>query len=502
MFEIIGKLTLQEQLKMLFEAGQVLDQQHREWGSSPVRDRLIVELLRIRNKDGKTVPLVPNRIQREFARDCSRRNIVLKARQLGMTTYIAARFFAATITRPGTLSVQVAHDQDSAEEIFRIVHRFLENLPEGLRKRALVTSRANVRQLVFPRLDSEYRVETAADPNAGRGLTIQNLHCSEVARWPGDAGETLASIRAAVPPTGEIVLESTPSGAAGCFYQEWHRAPETGYTRHFFPWWWEPKYCLPGVPVEPLTPEERELSEREGLAPGQIAFRREVHANFRGLARQEFAEDPQSCFLASGECVFDLDAIARQSARLPNPVESRDNGRLLIWLPACTSKEYIIGVDPAGGGTAGDYSCAQVIDTSSGLQCAELHGHIPPQELASRVANLAREYGDALVAVERNNHGHAVLAHLVTNRGYANVYNHNGQPGWLTSVATRPPMIEAFGALLSMAPELFSSERLLNECRTFVRMADGTPAAASGAHDDCVMAMAIAQAVRKNGSRQ
>ena len=184
------------------------------------------------------------RAQQEYEGRCGKKNIVLKARQLGITTYVAARFFVHTITRRGTLSVQVAHNQDSAEEIFRIVHRFLENLPERLQAGALCTSRANVRQVVFPRLDSEYRVETAADPNAGRGMTIQNLHCSEVARWPGDAAETLAGLRAAVPPGGEIVLESTANGAAGAFYAEWQRAEETGYVRHFFPWWWEPSYRL------------------------------------------------------------------------------------------------------------------------------------------------------------------------------------------------------------------------------------------------------------------
>jgi hypothetical protein len=71
-------------------------------------------------------------------------------------------------------------------------------------------------------------VETAADPNAGRGLTIHNLHCSEVARWPRDALETLASLRAAVPPSGEVVLESTPNGAGGRFYEEWELAEENG----------------------------------------------------------------------------------------------------------------------------------------------------------------------------------------------------------------------------------------------------------------------------------
>ena len=188
--------------------------------------------------------LVPNRAQREYAKTCSRRNIVLKARQMGMTTYVAARFFLQTITQPGTLTVQVAHSQESAEEIFMIVRRFWENLPKKLRQGALVTSRANIRQLVFPQLDSEYRVATAADPNAGRGMTIHGLHCSEVARWPRDAEETLASLRSAVPEDGEVVLESTPNGAGGIFYEEWQRAEETGYTQHFFPWWYDDE--LPG----------------------------------------------------------------------------------------------------------------------------------------------------------------------------------------------------------------------------------------------------------------
>jgi hypothetical protein len=62
-------------------------------------------------------------------------------------------------------------------------------------------------KLVWPALDSEFRVESAADPNAGRGSTIRNLHCSEVARWTRDGAEALISLRAAVPPDGQVVME-------------------------------------------------------------------------------------------------------------------------------------------------------------------------------------------------------------------------------------------------------------------------------------------------------
>ncbi len=173
---------------------------------------MIKGLLKIRVKKGGVHYLKLNRAQKEYSKRCTKRNIVLKARQVGITTYIAARYFMQTITRPGTLTVQVAHSEESAQAIFNIVHRFWEKLPNSrVHRGALVKSRSNVRQIVFPRLDSEYRVETA-DDNAGRGMTIHNLHCSEVSRWPRDGADTLASLRAAVVPDGEIVLESTPNG--------------------------------------------------------------------------------------------------------------------------------------------------------------------------------------------------------------------------------------------------------------------------------------------------
>jgi hypothetical protein len=466
-----------------------------------VREQFMAGMLRVRDKRGRQRKMLLNAAQKEYSNRCSKRNIVLKARQLGITTCVAARFFVHTVTHPGTLSVQVAHDQQSAEEIFRIVHRFVENLPAPLRKGALRTSRANVRQIVFPCLDSEYRVETAADPNAGRGLTIQNLHCSEVARWPRDAAATLASLRAAVPPGGEIVLESTPNGASGCFYDEWLRAHETGYTRHFFPWWWEPTYRRE-VKLIDFTESEREMMRNYGLDAGQIAFRREMRANFGSRAVEEYAEDAESCFRASGDCVFEIEAID-QRMREPRPlVDQKDNARLLIFLPpitgatGATPKDYIIGVDPAGGGSNGDYACAQVIERGSGRQCAELQGHYTPEELAAHLALIGRDYNHALIAVERNNHGYSVLSSLNMHEGYKNIYEQGEHPGWLTTVASRPRMLANFAATLSSAPFMFNSTRLLEECRTFVRHPDGSVSAANGTHDDLVMAMAIALAVR------
>lgn len=488
-------LSVNDDVCLLTALGKVLDLRSKACDLR-IRDFLIESLLKVRSKSRGLIFLKPNRAQRAYSRSCSKANIVLKARQLGITTYVAARFFIQTVTQPGTTTVQVAHDQESAEEIFKIVHRFWENLPKTMQRGALITSRANIRQIVFPRLDSEYRVATAADPNAGRGITIHNLHCSEVARWPRDGMETLTSLRAAVPKQGEIVLESTPAGAGGVFYEEWQRAPEAGFTRHFFPWWYGSEYRLEDALSIKLTAEEEELSSREHLTHAQIAWRRLNCAQLRGLALQEFAEDAISCFRASGECVFDLQAIEQTLKDCGEPLESKDSERWLAWLPPQQGRQYVVGVDTSGGGIEGDYSCAQVIERRTAMQCAELRGHFPPRELAGRLIELAKLYNQALLAVERNNHGYGVLAHLQM-AAYPHIFNDGGQDGWLTSAVSRPAMIENLGEILATDSGLLRSRRLLEECRTFVRDADGGSGATAGAHDDCVMAMAIALAVRE-----
>lgn len=476
--------------------GALLDRRPATLHGETVAMTLARAWLHIRTRDGATAPLVANRVQRIFEERRGQRNIVLKARQLGLTTWTAARFFLKTITRPGTLTLQVAHTQESAEEIFRIVHRFLDWMPEGLREGPLVTSRANARQIVFPEIDCQYRVMTAGDRNAGRGLTVQNLHCSELARWPGNAADILAGLRAALAPGAEVVLESTPQGVGGCFYEEWQAADEIGMVRHFFPWWLEEQYRAAAVDEAALTDEERELRAREELDLQQIGFRRQIRASFRGLARQEYAEDPEGCFLASGDSVFELNAIEARLTCTPEAVFSRRNGELQVWLPPVRGKRYLVAVDPAGGGSEGDYSAAQVIELETALQCAEFAGHVGGLELAELIVSLAREYNDAWLVVERNNHGSGVLALAETVCKYDRIWRQAGQPGWLTTSVSRPAMLARLGAALVEAPECFFSRALLAECRSFVRQKDGSTGAQSGTHDDRVMAMAVALSAR------
>ena len=458
---------------------------------------LAQKLLVVRTRNGTPKALQANAAQKAFELNRAKKNIVLKARQMGLTTWVAARFFLKTIAQPGTMTLEVAHTQEAAEEIFRIVHRFLDWLPDGLRDGPLKTGRSNVRQIVFPRIDAQYRVVSAADRNAGRGMTLQNLHCSELARWPRNAADVLAGLRAALAPGAEMVLESTPQGLGGCFHDEWQRAHEMEVVRHFFPWWMEQRYRAAAADEASLTDEEHGLMAQHGLNLNQIAYRRRIRADFRGLARQEFAEDPESCFLASGESVFELAAVEARLQSVMDATMARRNGEMEIWLPPVKGKQYLVAVDPAGGGSQGDYSAAQVLEIETGLQCAEFAGHVGGLELARLITDLATEYNGAWLVVERNNHGSGVLALAETACKYTRIFRQCGQAGWLTTSVSRPAMIGRLDAALVDEPDRFQSRRLLAECRSFVRLPNGSSGAQAGTHDDRVMAMAIGLAARE-----
>jgi hypothetical protein len=116
---VVGEIGEMLDLELLERLGTRLDARPKRLEGKTIRQFLVEKLLRVRTREGETAPLVLNRAQQDYEGRCGKRNIVLKARQVGITTYVAARFFVHTITRRGSLSVQVAHSQESAEEIFR-----------------------------------------------------------------------------------------------------------------------------------------------------------------------------------------------------------------------------------------------------------------------------------------------------------------------------------------------------------------------------------------------
>ena len=185
-------------------------------------------------------------------------------------------------------------------------------------------------------------------------------------------------------------------------------------------------------------------------------------------------------------------------AEVGEPVETRRNGALQIWLPAdCRARSTWSRWIRRAAASDGDFAAMQVIELESGMQCAELQQRLGPLELARVAAELAREYGGAMIAVERNNHGAGVLAYLDSAERYADVYEQSGVAGWLTiggqQAGDDQPDGRAAGRVAGDVLQPAAAGGVPDVCHAWPAGATG---AANGAHDDCLMAMAIAQAVR------
>ena len=137
----------------------------------------------------------------------------------------------------------------------------------------------------------------------------------------------------------------------GCFHEEWQKAGETGMVRHFFPWWME--RALPGRGGGGVEPD-RGRAGADGAGTGWTWNRSATGGrsgrDFRGLARQEYAEDEESCFLASGDSVFELDAIEAAADE-----DAGAGGAAAEWgagdLAAAAEGQGV----PGGGGSGGGW---------------------------------------------------------------------------------------------------------------------------------------------------
>ena len=185
------------------------------------------------------------------------RIIILKARQIGFSTAVAALFYQQAATRPNTHAMIVAHKADASTNIFNKTKLFWDCSPPEIRP---LKKASNAKELLFenpsskseerakdPGLRSRIEIETAGNRDAGRSATIQLLHLSELAFWPYGE-QTMAALMQAVPPLPHtmVVIESTANGVGGAFYREWQRAQEgtSVFTPLFFPWFEHEEYRM------------------------------------------------------------------------------------------------------------------------------------------------------------------------------------------------------------------------------------------------------------------
>src|SRR6266566_8084260 len=185
--------------------------------------------LKLRAKDGPLAPFTFNPaqaklhalIEEQKAKTGRVRVIILKARQVGVSTYVAARFYHQTINRPGLRCIIIGHERRASSNLFQMVKRFHDHLPDELRPSV---GASNAEELIFDRLDSGYLVSVASSEGTGRSATAQLLHASEAAFWD-DLPIQMASLMQTVPDLDatEIAIESTANGFND-FHSLWRKA--------------------------------------------------------------------------------------------------------------------------------------------------------------------------------------------------------------------------------------------------------------------------------------
>ena len=501
--------------------------------------------LHIQDKEGRLIRFRFNPAQRRLYEEIRRqqkagrpvRIIILKARQMGFSTAVAALFYERSACHANVNSMIVAHKAEASQNIFAKSRLFWETSPPEARP---MRRTSNARELLFenpskkqeereadPGLRSRIRIETAGAKDAGRSATIHNLHLSELAFWP-HASETMLSLMQAVPHAKNtmVIIESTACGVGGEFYAQWQRAVrgESEFVPLFFPWWEHEEYALPCQGEPPLwDAEERELAETYGLSPGQLLWRRWcISANCGGDAErfcQEYPASADEAFLVSGRPVFNSRALARAYAAAEEPQRRGDvfwrgeypeqgvvfredeRGSLLIYDPPRTGGDYWIGVDASSGLPGGDYSAMAVVDRTAMRPVAYWHGIIDPDLLGETAVRLAIYYNRAMLAPELNNQGIAVI-NAIRRLHWPRLYRRRSvnraeellscEFGFHTNAHTKPLIISELARYIREDAIRIRDRETLAECLSYMRDERGGTNARAGCHDDRVMALAIA----------
>lgn len=370
------------------------------------------ELLRIRPKAGALAPFLFNPAQRELhriieeqkARTGRVRVIVLKARQLGISTYIAARFYKQTTSNPGLRTIIIGHEKPASKNLFQLVKRFHEHMPEDMRPSV---GASNAEELIFDKIDSGYLVSVATEEGSGRSATAQNLHASEAAFWK-DLQVQFAALMQTIPDMDgtEIILETT-GNSYNDFYKLWRRAEsgESEFIAVFLPWSLDPAYRAKVPDDFKMTSEEAQLAELHGLDAAQLCWRRNKIANMASpeLFCQEYPLTADEAFIAADFDSYipaDLVLKARKAKEEPT-------GHL------------IVGVDPAGKGAD---STAIAWRRGAAIFKIERRRGLDTMEVAGLVAKIIREDKPDKVNIDVGGLGAGVYDRLI-EQGYGSVVN-------------------------------------------------------------------------------
>lgn len=414
------------------------------------------------------------------------RLIILKSRQLGITTLSSAYALWLMVFRKDQSILALAPDQDKARGILDKIHFAYDELPNWLL--TLAGAQASEKAKLRITLDNGSKAVAASGASkSARGKTATFLVLDEVA-FIDDAEELWGSAQQTLSTGGSAILLSTPNGASGLFYELYSKA-EQG-EGEFIP-----------VKLKWDVHPDRDQAWRD---------RQETE-----LGKRMASQECDTNFLSSGDTYLGAELLEHIRTTLEEPAGMEGfNKSYWRWKYPNQVGNCMVIVDTARGDSE-DSSGIQVIDLETGDQIAELKEVMPPKELAKVAVAIARDYNNALLIIENTGIGGTTCSYA-RDEDYPNIfYSPRGDTadmhmylekiteydedkmviGYTNSTKTRPLMLNKMRESITDKVMRIKSKRLLHELTNFI-WKNGKPQAAQGFHDDLVMPYAIGAHLR------
>ena len=464
----MAALTKQEILKEIIKAGK-----------DPVY--FTINYCRISHPQRGLIPFKAYDYQQDLLKDFRdyRFNIILKARQLGISTISAAYIAWLMLFHKDKNILVVATKLQTATNLVKKVKAIIKNLPGWMRISDIeVDNRTS-----FELKNGSMIKGSSTSGDAGRSEALSLLVIDEAAHV-----EKLGELWTALYPTlstgGRCIALSTPNGVGNWFHQNCVESEAGTNDFHMTSLMWD------------VHPErDKEWFEKET----------------RNMSKRQIAQELECNFNVSGETVIHPDDIQWYLERTTTPEYRTGFDRnYWIWKKYNPEHRYLIVADVARG-DAKDNSALHILELENMEQVAEYVGKPTPDDFADILFNIGAEYGNPMMIVENNNIGFAVLKKLIDN-GYPNLYyatksehryvdpltaqwQTNAIPGFTTSSKTRPLIVAKMEEFMRNKLIKINSNRLLSEMKTFI-WHHGRPQAMRSYNDDLTMSFAIGCWVR------
>ena len=488
-------------------------------------------LYKIVDKYAKLVTFRPNTSQAHFLKNRHTKNIILKSRRLGFTTYSVTDMLDNTLFNRNFNSLFVSYDDPSAKKVFDEIAMLEWNHLKDIHNLWDVDmSNANTLKLDF----GDMTFSSIEVKSSGRGGRYNQIHISEFgklcAKYPAKAVEILSGTIPALTPEGILTIESTAEGDSGDFHDMYWEAAEKSkdpnyvfgnheYKAFFYNWQWDRDEIDKITTPEAQMPKDfldyqKKHNEKAKLLPHLYKeitpieltywFYKYTQSGSKwNRLLQEYPTTAEEAFIHSGSKLFDQIKLEyqKQYETIPTVV-----GDWKYYEDPKPNHTYVIGADPAEG-VGGDHSAIVILDltpTIPKVVATYANNLIPPDILAYELKNVGQAYGYATLLVERNNTGFATLTKLKDIYPMDLIYKEekfdredtvqSERLGWHTNVSTKPRMFYDISTAVNEKAIEIPSSSLVYEMRMYNR--DGLlktkadPEATN--HFDLLTALAIA----------